>query len=58
MRAVIDTNVLVSAQFWHGAPHHLFVHVRGGNVTPILSPAFVAEFACYRATQSATAAAV
>ena len=45
VRAVIDTNVLVSAQFWHGAPHNLLVHVRDGNVTPILSPALLAEFA-------------
>jgi putative PIN family toxin of toxin-antitoxin system len=45
VRAVIDTNVLVSGQFWHGAPHLLLGHVREGNITLILSPAMLAEFA-------------
>jgi putative PIN family toxin of toxin-antitoxin system len=45
VRAVIDTNVLISAQFWRGAPHALLAHVRDGDLTLILSPALLAEFA-------------
>jgi len=45
VRAVIDTNVLISAQFWRGAPHALFGHIREGDLTLILSPALLAEFA-------------
>jgi putative PIN family toxin of toxin-antitoxin system len=44
VRAVIDTNVLVSAQFWHGAPHLLFNYVRSRDVLIILSPALLSEF--------------
>jgi putative PIN family toxin of toxin-antitoxin system len=45
VRAVIDTNVLISAHLWRGAPHALFARVRDGDVTLILSPALLAEFA-------------
>jgi putative PIN family toxin of toxin-antitoxin system len=45
VRAVIDTNVLISAHFWRGAPHALFAHVRNGDLNLILSPALLAEFA-------------
>ncbi len=38
MRAVIDTNVLLSALLWGGTPHALMEHVRNGTVTLISSP--------------------
>jgi putative PIN family toxin of toxin-antitoxin system len=46
MRAVIDTNVLLSALLWGGTPHALMEHVRNGTVTLISSPALLAELAC------------
>jgi putative PIN family toxin of toxin-antitoxin system len=45
VRAIIDTNVLVSGLFWHGNPHALLEHVRAGTVTLISSPALLAELA-------------
>jgi len=45
MRAVIDTNVLLSALLWGGIPHALMEHVRNGTVTLISSPALLAELA-------------
>ena len=44
MRAVIDTNVLISGLLWHGAPHALMVHVRQGDLDFFISPALLAEF--------------
>ncbi len=44
MRAVIDTNVLVSGLLWHGPPHALIEQVRNGALTLISSPALIAEF--------------
>lgn len=43
MRAVIDTNVLLSGLLWHGTPHLLLEHVRNGVVTLLSSPALLAE---------------
>ena len=43
MRAVIDTNVLVSGLFWSGPPHVLLHRVRNGVVTLLSSPALFAE---------------
>lgn len=43
MRAVIDTNVLLSALLWGGTPRALLEHVRNGAVTLISSPALLAE---------------
>jgi putative PIN family toxin of toxin-antitoxin system len=43
VRAVIDTNVLVSGLFWHGAPHALLERVRAGSLTLVASPALLAE---------------
>ena len=43
VRAVIDTNVLLSGLFWHGAPHILLEHVRAGTLVLITSPALMAE---------------
>lgn len=42
MRAVIDTNVLLSGLFWHGPPHMLLEHVRDGALDLITSPALLA----------------
>jgi putative PIN family toxin of toxin-antitoxin system len=44
VRAVIDTNVLVSGLLWHGPPHALIEQVRNGALTLISSPALIAEF--------------
>lgn len=45
MRAVIDTNALVSGLFWHGAPHRLLERVRSGELMLVSSPALLAELA-------------
>lgn len=45
MRAVIDTNVLLSALLWHGTPHALMEHVRSGALSMVSSPALLAELA-------------
>lgn len=45
MRAIIDTNVLVSGLLWHGTPHRLLERVRDGSLTLISSPALLAELA-------------
>jgi uncharacterized protein len=45
VRAVIDTNVLLSGLLWRGAPHVLVERVRAGVLTFISSPALLAEFA-------------
>ena len=45
MRAVIDTNVLVSALLWGGTPRALLEQARNGTVTLISSPALLAELA-------------
>ena len=45
MRAVIDTNVLLSALLWRGSPYALMEHVRNGTVTLVSSPALLAELA-------------
>lgn len=45
MRAVIDTNVLVSGLFWHGAPHGLVEEIRSGRLTLLSSPILLAELA-------------
>jgi uncharacterized protein len=45
VRAVVDTNVLLSGLLWHGAPHALIEKVRAGALTLISSPALLAELA-------------
>ena len=45
MRAVIDTNVLLSRLLWRGAPYELLEQVRNGELTLISSPALLAELA-------------
>jgi uncharacterized protein len=43
VRAVIDTNVLLSGLLWRGTPHRLIEEVRAGTLTLISSPALLAE---------------
>lgn len=45
IRAVLDTNVVLSGLLWHGAPHALIERVREGTLTFISSPALLAELA-------------
>ncbi len=45
MRAVIDTNVLLSGLLWHGQPHMLLKHVRAGTLAMVSSPALLDELA-------------
>ena len=43
MRAVIDTNVLLSGLLSRGQPHGLLEHVRAGSLALVSSPALLAE---------------
>ncbi len=43
MRAVIDTNVLISAIFWPGKPKQLLNKVRRGEIVFLTSQALLAE---------------
>ncbi len=43
MRAVIDTNVLVSGLIWRGPPHAVLERVRTGSISFVSSPALLAE---------------
>jgi putative PIN family toxin of toxin-antitoxin system len=45
VRAVIDTNVLLSGLLWFGTPHRLIEQVRAGVLTLVSSPALIAELA-------------
>jgi uncharacterized protein len=45
VRAVVDTNVLLSGLFWRRRPHALIEQVRAGTLTLISSPALLAELA-------------
>ena len=45
MRAVLDTNVLLSGLFWRGAQHALIEQARAGVLTVISSPRLLAELA-------------
>ena len=45
MRAVIDTNVLLSGLLWRGAPHALTEHVQAGRLAMVSSPVLLAELA-------------
>jgi hypothetical protein len=45
MRAVLDTNVLLSGLFWRGAPHALIAQVRAGALNVVSSPSLLAELA-------------
>jgi putative PIN family toxin of toxin-antitoxin system len=43
MRAVIDTNVLLSGLLWRGSAHAFLEQVRNGTVTILSSPELLAE---------------
>ena len=43
VRAVVDTNVLLSGLLWRGAPHRLIEQARAGALTLIVSPILLAE---------------
>ena len=43
VRAVVDTNVLLSALLWRGTPHSLIEQVRAGTLTLISSPSLLTE---------------
>ncbi len=45
VRAVLDTNVLLSGLIWHGMPHALIELVRADGLTLVSSPALLAELA-------------
>jgi len=45
VRAVVDTNVLVSGLLWYGAPHAVMERLRSGTLALVSSPALMAEFA-------------
>jgi uncharacterized protein len=45
VRAIIDTNVLLSGLLRHGTPHTLLDRVRDGTVTLVSSPVLLAELA-------------
>ena len=45
MRAVVDTNVLVSGLLWYGAPHAVMERLRSGTLALVSSPALMAELA-------------
>jgi uncharacterized protein len=43
MRAILDTNVLLSAVLWRGLPHALLELVRSNTLTLVISPALLTE---------------
>lgn len=43
MRIVLDTNTVVSAAFWHGAPRRVMDAVEAGSLTAFTSPALLHE---------------
>jgi putative PIN family toxin of toxin-antitoxin system len=43
VRAVLDTNVLISGLLWKGAPHSLLERVRDGVLTIVISPTLLSE---------------
>jgi putative PIN family toxin of toxin-antitoxin system len=43
VRAVLDTNVLLSGLLWRGAPHALIEHVQAGTLVMVSSPVLLAE---------------
>jgi putative PIN family toxin of toxin-antitoxin system len=45
VRAIIDTNVLLSGLLWRGAPHALIEQLRAGALSLVTSPALLAELA-------------
>lgn len=44
MKAVFDTNILVSATLWRGSPYRCFLAVQAGLVELFVSPPILSEF--------------
>ena len=44
MKAVFDTNILISAIFWRGSPYRCLLAAQAGLVDLYLSPPILAEF--------------
>ena len=44
MRAVVDTNLLISGALWAGPPARLLDAIRAGRLQPVQSPELWAEF--------------
>ena len=44
MRAVLDTNVLISAIFFSGIPAKILKHWRKGNFTAVISKPIIVEY--------------
>jgi putative PIN family toxin of toxin-antitoxin system len=57
VRAVIDTNVLLSGLIWRGTPHALVEQVRDGTLSLVSSPALLAELPVITRTKFRTALA-
>jgi putative PIN family toxin of toxin-antitoxin system len=45
VRAVIDTNVLLSGLLWHRPPHTLIQQIRAGTLTLVTSSVLLDELA-------------
>ncbi len=43
MKAVFDTNILISGHFWRGAPHHCILAAEAGLVVLVFTDETVAE---------------
>jgi putative PIN family toxin of toxin-antitoxin system len=43
VRAIVDTNLLITALLWRGLPHRLLEHARAGALTLISSETLIAE---------------
>jgi putative PIN family toxin of toxin-antitoxin system len=44
MKAVLDTNILVSATFWNGDPYRIVIRAEKGDFELLLSPEIIREF--------------
>ena len=44
LRAVIDTNIVISGIFWKGPPYRILQACVNGFLIPLLSPEVVAEY--------------
>lgn len=51
MRVVLDTNILVSALLWRGAPYRCLLALQAGLADLILSPPILEEFKAVLATK-------
>ncbi|MFH1408457.1 MAG: putative toxin-antitoxin system toxin component, PIN family [Nanoarchaeota archaeon] len=44
MRITVDTNILISATFWHGAPEKVISAVEDGRIQLLLSEELIKEY--------------